>query len=214
MNAMPAAASTRTERKNATRRRIVEATLALHSTIGPARTSISGVAERAGVPRLTVYRHFPDQRELELACSTLAVERDPLPDPATWAQADPEARLSAALEELYRYYARNEGLLANVLRDADVVPTTQEMVQLRLAPALALIRDALAGGFPVAKGRRRELLAAVELAIAFDTWRLLVRKRRLPRRTAVELMVALVTTTQGGADGTDPAPRRRAAGRP
>jgi AcrR family transcriptional regulator len=193
---MPAASATRTERKNATRRRIVEATLALHSTIGPARTSISGVAERAGVPRLTVYRHFPDQRELELACSALAVERDPLPDPATWAQADPEARLSSGLDELYRYYARNEGLLSNVLRDADVVPTTQEMVQLRLAPGLGRIRDDLAGGFPIPKDRRRELLAAVELAIAFDTWRLLVRKRRLPRRTAVQLMVGFVTTTQ------------------
>jgi AcrR family transcriptional regulator len=196
MDAMPGAVSARTERKNATRRRIVEATLALHSTIGPARTSISGVAERAGVPRLTVYRHFPDPRELELACSALAVERDPLPDPATWAEADPEARLSTGLDELYRYYARNEGLLSNVLRDADVVQTTQEMVQLRLAPGLARIRDDLASGFAVSKDRRRQLLAAVELAIAFDTWRLLVRKRRLPRRTAVELVARLVMTTE------------------
>jgi AcrR family transcriptional regulator len=188
--AMPSTA--KSEQKSATRRRIVEATVELHSTIGPARTTISAVADRAGVPRLTVYRHFPDQRELELACSALIVAREPLPDPGVWTADTPSERLRNGLEELYRYYSRNEGLLANVLRDAEVLATTREMVELRLTPGLARIRDALVAELPVAKDRRRELVAAAELAIDFATWRTLVRRRRLGRRRAAELMTRLV----------------------
>jgi AcrR family transcriptional regulator len=188
--AMPSTA--KSEQKSATRRRIVEATVELHSTIGPARTTISAVADRAGVPRLTVYRHFPDQRELELACSALIMARESLPDPGAWTADTPGERLRNGLEELYRYYSRNEGLLANVLRDAEVLATTREMVELRLTPGLARIRDALVAELPVAKDRRRELVAAAELAIDFATWRTLVRRRRLGRRRAAELMTRLV----------------------
>jgi AcrR family transcriptional regulator len=188
--AMPSTA--KSEQKSATRRRIVEATVELHSTIGPARTTISAIADRAGVPRLTVYRHFPDQRELELACSALIMAREPLPDPGVWTADTPSERLRNGLEELYRYYSRNEGLLANVLRDAEVLATTREMVELRLTPGLARIRDALVAELPVAKDRRRELVAAAELAIDFATWRTLVRRRRLGRRRAAELMTRLV----------------------
>jgi AcrR family transcriptional regulator len=188
--AMPSTA--KSEQKSATRRRIVEATVELHSTIGPARTTISAVADRAGVPRLTVYRHFSDQRELELACSALIMAREPLPDPGVWTADTPSERLRNGLEELYRYYSRNEGLLANVLRDAEVLATTREMVELRLTPGLARIRDALVAELPVAKDRRRELVAAAELAIDFATWRTLVRRRRLGRRRAAELMTRLV----------------------
>jgi AcrR family transcriptional regulator len=188
--AMPSTA--RSEQKSATRRRIVEATVELHSTIGPARTTISAVADRAGVPRLTVYRHFPDQRELELACSALIVAREPLPDPGAWTADTPSERLRNGLEELYSYYSRNEGLLANVLRDAEVLATTREMVELRLTPGLARIRDALVAELPVPKDRRRELVAAAELAIDFATWRTLVRRRRLGRGRAAELMTRLV----------------------
>jgi AcrR family transcriptional regulator len=188
--AMPSTA--KSEQKSATRRRIVEATVELHSTIGPARTTISAVADRAGVPRLTVYRHFPYQRELELACSALIMAREPLPDPGVWTADTPSERLRNGLEELYRYYSRNEGLLANVLRDAEVLATTREMVELRLTPGLARIRDALVAELPVAKDRRRELVAAAELAIDFATWRTLVRRRRLGRRRAAELMTRLV----------------------
>jgi AcrR family transcriptional regulator len=188
----------RSEQKSATRRRIVEATVELHSTIGPARTTISAIADRAGVPRLTVYRHFPDQRELELACSALIMEREPLPDPAAWTGDAPSERLCQGLDELYRYYAGNEGLLANVLRDAEVLPTTHEMVALRLTPGLARIRDALVADLPVVEDRRRELMAAVELATDFATWRLLVRRRRLGRRRAAELMTRLVLAAGTG----------------
>ena len=86
----------RAERQEETRRRIVEAAIDLHRTLGPAHTSFSAIAERAGVQRHTLYRHFPDERAMGLACSGLYSERNPLPDPAPWWQIeDPEARLRA-----------------------------------------------------------------------------------------------------------------------
>jgi AcrR family transcriptional regulator len=178
--------------KSATRQRIVDATVDLHSTLGPARTTISAIAERAGVPRLTVYRHFPDQHELELACSAAVMEREPLPDPASWTRDGPGERVRQGLDELYRYYARNEGLLSNVFRDAELLPTTHAMLMLRLVPGIARIRDTLVAPFAATGERKRELSAAVELAVDFATWRTLVRRRRLGRRRAVELMTLLV----------------------
>src|SRR5918995_7154537 len=89
----------RAEQEEATRQRIIEAAIGLHGTVGPARTTISAIAERAGVRRATVYRHFPDERELFLGCSGAWRERHPLPDPATWAAIDdPVQRLAAALD--------------------------------------------------------------------------------------------------------------------
>lgn len=184
--------------KDATRLRIVEAAVELHSTVGPARTTISAVAERAGVPRLTVYRHFPDQRELERACSALATDRSPPPDPAGWDTLEPSARLRHGLDRLYAYYASNEGLVGNVLRDAEVLDSTREMVDLRLTPGLRRVRDALLKAVSPDGDRSRELVAAVELAAAFETWRLLVRRRRLSRRAAVDLMAAFVTHAAAG----------------
>src|SRR5690242_17111477 len=74
----------RADRQQETRRRIVEAAVDLHGTVGPARTSVAQIAERAGVQRHTYYAHFPKERDLMMACSGLALERDPLPDPEAW----------------------------------------------------------------------------------------------------------------------------------
>src|SRR5918995_4501325 len=91
----------RAEQEEATRQRVIEAAMALHGTVGPARTTVSAIAERAGVRRATVYRHFPDERALFMGCSGAWRERNPLPDPGSWAAiADPAARLEAALEAL------------------------------------------------------------------------------------------------------------------
>src|SRR5215218_9654796 len=99
----------RATKEQATRLRIIEAAIALHGTVGPARTTISAIAERAGVRRATVYRHFPDERTLLLGCSSTWAARNPLPDPATWAAiADPAERLERALDALYTWYERVE----------------------------------------------------------------------------------------------------------
>ena len=60
----------RARRQAETRQRIVDAAVELHTSVGPARTTISAIAERAGVERHTVYAHFPDEPTLFRACST------------------------------------------------------------------------------------------------------------------------------------------------
>src|SRR3954462_4827896 len=113
----------RAGRQAETHRRIVEATVALHEEVGPAHTSISAIAERAGVERLTVYRHFPDDASLFAACSHRFTEGHPPPDPETWAEiADPVARLRAALGAFYAFYRDGEGMLTNIERDAPQLP--------------------------------------------------------------------------------------------
>jgi AcrR family transcriptional regulator len=179
----------RAERQAQTRRRIVEAAVDLHTTVGPARTSVSAVAERAGVQRHTYYRHFPDERSLRIACSGLQQERDPFPDPEPWASiADPVKRLRRGLTELYAYFARNESLLANLARDAGIDPPTREIVAARFGPPLAAIRETLADGL-VAGSRSKRVGAALALALEFHTWQTFVRGSHLSQRQAVDVMV-------------------------
>src|SRR3954470_9623057 len=99
-----------------TRLRITEAAVDLHGAIGPARTTVSAVAERAGVQRHTVYRHFPTEQDLFTACSTHFAQVEPLPDPESWRGLD------QALDELYAYYERNESMYANLFRDEQLMP--------------------------------------------------------------------------------------------
>lgn len=181
----------RAEQMEDTRRRIVEAACELHETIGPARTSVSAIAERAGVQRQTYYRHFPDERSLRRACSGLNMEGRPLPDAARWREiADPYERLRVGLTQLYDYYQASEQLLANVMRDAEVDPLTRETMNLRLA-AMSELREALVDGL------RRErsipnLDAVLSLVMDFNTWRVLVRRNHLAPVQAVELGMAII----------------------
>ncbi len=183
----------RAERQDETRKRIAEAALELHSTIGPSRASVSAIAQLAGVQRHTFYRHFPTQRELYEACSGLAVERDPPPSPEPWKKvADPERRLRTALSELYAYYERNEQLLANVLLDAQVNPITAELVERRLERMTAAAA-VLAQPFRAHGARRRHLMAALDVVTSFHTWQTLTRQSGLASKAAVDLMVRAVT---------------------
>src|SRR3954447_8273470 len=105
-----------------TRLRITEAAIELHGTVGPSRTTMSAVAERAGVERRTLYRHFPAEADLFAACSAHYFAANPWPDPDSWrAIPDPQRRLGRALDELYAYYERTGPMLGNVLRDAEIV---------------------------------------------------------------------------------------------
>jgi AcrR family transcriptional regulator len=182
----------RAERVEETRRRIVEAAIDLHRTIGPARASLSAIAERAGVERQTYYRHFPEERSLHLACSGLYLERHPLPDAEAWrAIDDPEQRLRRGLTEMYGYYEANAAMLSNVIRDAEVHPITRELVRERLAPGLQELRAALAEGLGSNDGTT-QVGAAIGVALDFHTWRSLVRESGLSQEAAVELMSAMV----------------------
>lgn len=158
----------RSARLEETRLRIVEAAVELHSTLGPARTSVARIAQRAGVQRHTYYAHFPDERDLFLACSGLSLERDPLPDPEEWRSvpAGPE-RLRLGLAELYGWYRRNARMAACVLRDAEHHELTREMAELRIAPVISAAARSLGEGM---SERSRALLV---VALDFACWRTL-----------------------------------------
>jgi AcrR family transcriptional regulator len=190
----------RAERQEETRLRIVEAAIGLHTTVGPARATVSAIAENAGVERHTYYRHFPEERDLLDGCSGLYMERNPLPSPAPWREiADPRKRLRRGLGEMYSYYERNEAMLANVVRDAEVHPPTRETFETHVGPQLEAIGEALAEALPGA--RRRSTQAAIMLALDFNTWRLLVTRGGLSTGQAAELMTAMLSCV-GGATAT------------
>lgn len=187
----------RAERQEETRRRIVEAAIDLHTTIGPGRTTVSAIAEDAGVERHTYYRHFPEERDLLSACTGLYMKRNPLPDPDEWREiADPLKRLRRGLNDMYSYFEQNEQLLANVVRDVEVHPLTRESFELNFLPRLSAIGAALAETLP--GSHRRTTLAALQLALDFGTWRLLVRRSGLSTVGAAELMATTLSCVSVG----------------
>ena len=182
----------RAERMQETRRRITEAAVELHETIGPARTTVSAVAEKAGVQRHTYYAHFPEIEDLYRACTAHYMERHPLPDPSPWVEiADAEERMRRGLSEVYAYYSDTEAMLANVLRDGQLDPRGQESMVM-LYQHWRRMRDTIAEAFGASGEYREALLAAVALALDFQTWRTLVREQGLDADRAVELMVRSV----------------------
>jgi AcrR family transcriptional regulator len=157
-----------------TRQRIVEAAVALHTTIGPVRTTVSAIAERAGVQRHTVYSHFPDEQSLGLACSGLFMEQYPLPDPTPWLRIpDAERRLRCGLAELYAYFEANADQLAPILRDSEEDALVRQLLNLRVMPQLTKIRDVLADAFPARRAAKARLLAVLDVFVSLQTWRLL-----------------------------------------
>jgi AcrR family transcriptional regulator len=189
----------RAELQERTRLRITEAAMELHGTLGPARTSVKAVAQRAGVERATVYRHFPDERALFNACSTHWRAANPPPDPAAWAAvADADERLRCGLGELYAYYAGTEEMLSNLLRDEQTVPIVAELMG-GFHTQLHALREALLRGRHERGRARRDIRAALGHALAFTTWASLVRTEGLDDAQAIRLMGDLVA-----AAGTPP----------
>jgi AcrR family transcriptional regulator len=189
----------RAESKAETRQRIIESAVALHLERGPAQTSINAIAERAGVNRVTIYRHFPDARTLLEACSTHAARINPPPDLDGWRRIeDPRRRTEVGLTQLYDYFRRTEAGWANILRDAEVVPLVKEMAEKRRLAYLREARDVLLDGWPKRRSRRPLLRAVLGLAVDFRTWQTLCRREDLDDRTAVALMGRLVAAIGGG----------------
>ena len=182
----------RAELEEQTRRRITESAVALHEELGPARTSISAVAERAGVRRSTVYRHFPDDEALFGACSSHWRAANPPPDPHAWAAIeDPRERTETALRELYAFYERTEGMYASLMRDEDLVPIVHRLLG-DFYGYLRAIEDILMAGRGLRGRAARRTRAAIGHALAFPTWRSLLRDRQLTDADAVSLMFVLV----------------------
>ncbi len=184
----------RAAKQEQTRLRIVEAAVELHGTIGPAATSLSAVAERAGVQRNTLYRHFPDERALIVACSGHYGEQHPFPGVEGWSDiSDPVVRTGRGLRSLYAYFEEVEPMMRLVLRDAEVNSNVAEASGYWLEP-LAEVRTALLAAWPRA-ARRKDLAAAVDLSINFHTWQTLVRGSRLTNTAAANLMATTLDCT-------------------
>jgi AcrR family transcriptional regulator len=180
----------RARRQAQTRQRIVKAAVALHTSVGPARTTISGIAERAGVERHTVYAHFPDDRTLFQACSEHWEARHPMPDFETLAEIeDPVRRLRRALGEMYAWYESVEADLALFLRDASIVPANADVLG-EMRANFEILADAVSQGRP----RRKSVRAAIGHALEFETWRSLVRRQGLSRTQAVDAMARLISS--------------------
>jgi AcrR family transcriptional regulator len=188
----------RAQLEEETRLRITEAAVDLHGSVGPARTTISAVADRAGVQRATVYRHFPDEQALFDACSSHWIAQHALPDPAAWAAIDdPDERLRTALQQLYGWYERGDYMLEKTTRDVALVPA--------LRPSMEAFRDWLDGaadailrGRPERGARRRRVRAAVGHALAFETWRSLARHQGMSQSETIELMETLAAAAGRG----------------
>ena len=193
----------RAEQVGQTRQHIVEATVALHGSVGPAVTTIAAIADRANVTRLTVYRHFPDETALFDACSAHWLSQQEPPDPGAWAQIpDPVERLRAGLADLYRFYRAGAGMLARVNRDFAALP---EAHQRRLQDQAGGHCDLLATPFAGDPGQRRRIRAVIGHAISFWTWRSLCDEQRLSNHEAVEVMTSAVQAAMAS-PATAPAP--------
>lgn len=182
----------RAEQEAKTRLRITESAVALHGSLGPARTSVSAVAEHAGVRRSTVYRHFPDEEALFGACSAHWTQSYPPPDIDAWrGVADPDERLPTALSELYAYYRGGEEMLTNLFRDRATMPIIDRLMSPYDQFLAAAVEILLAGRGLRGRSRVR-VRAAIGHALDFTTWRDLARARSLDDEAAAELMSRLV----------------------
>jgi AcrR family transcriptional regulator len=192
----------RAEQEARTRQRIVESAVALHGSLGPARTSMSAIAANAGVRRSTLYRHFPDESAVFDACTAHWGAANPPPELAAWAAiASPDERLRTGLAELFAFYERAGDMLANLYRDEAVMPLVAERFA-AFHGYLDAARRTLAAGRALRGAGGRRIRAALGHAVAFGTWRSLVREQGLPPADAVALLCAMVGQAGTAAPGS------------
>lgn len=188
----------RADKQAATHRALAKAAYELHSSVGPAKTTISAIAERAGVQRLTVYRHFADQDAIFTACMAHAYGQDPPPDPQAWIPiSDPEPRLRVALTTTYGYYRRNHQLLANAYRDAELPAVATRMAQNAAMQVVTV--SILAAGWTGADDRMRAAL--IGHALDFSTWQSLAQTQGLSDAEAIDAMIGLVKAASASTPG-------------
>jgi AcrR family transcriptional regulator len=182
----------RAELEALTRLRITESTVHLHGTLGPSRTTISAVAEHAGVRRSTVYRHFPDEAALFAACTSHWMAANPLPEVERWAAInDPAERLASALGELYAHYRQTESMMDNLVRDEAIMPIVRELFG-GYREYMAEARSVLTHGLTQPGAAIASTTAAVGHALAYSTWHSLVREQGLDDAQAISLMCRLI----------------------
>ena len=182
----------RADAQEATRLRITESAVELHRTLGPSQTTMAAVAQRAGVQRSTLYRHFPDEAALFDSCRAHWYASHPPPDLDRWREvAATQERLVAALTELYAWYRSTGTMLDVLIRDETLVPAVGQQFgafHTRLDEA----HDVLLAGHGLRGGSRARVSAALRLALKFESWRALCREGGLQYRQAADLMATLI----------------------
>jgi AcrR family transcriptional regulator len=192
----------RAEQQDETRARIVEAAVKLHEALGPAQTSIMAIAAAAGVQRLTVYRHFPDDASLFEACTTHYLGMHPPPQPAAWSDVEPPGERSyAALLAVYRYYRQTERMWRVAYRDVDQVAALQAPMD-RFEAYLDQVTDDLVQAWHARQAAEKPLQLTLRHALRFTTWQSL-QHARLNDRQIAELVRSWLAGI--GKTKTDPA---------
>ncbi len=182
----------RAEAQQATRARIAAAAASLHEEVGIARTTVTEIAARAGVQRLTVYNHFPDLEALLPACTAHWLGEHPMPDLAPGlALDDPEERLHAVLASLYGWYRETAPMQRRVFGERATVPELDSWITQSSDPLLAQLAGDLSAGFD-----RPGAQALVPLALDFWTWQRLDREG-LDDAAAASLMTEVVSGSAG-----------------
>ncbi|MDE3199386.1 MAG: TetR/AcrR family transcriptional regulator [Acidobacteriota bacterium] len=186
----------RSQQEEETKLRIAASTMELHGTVGPARTTISAVAEHAGVRRATVYRHYPDELALFTGCSSLWLANNPLPDMGRWAAIkDVNVRLRTALDELYAFYRRTHAMLTNLFRDEEAVPALK-LVFAAFRQYMAAAQQLVQQDRQPSKTSKSQVNAVIGHALSFFTWRSFALEQGLDNESIRELMVRLVDTAE------------------
>ena len=195
----------RAELEEATRQRITESAVALHTTLGPSRTSLSAIAAHAGVRRSTLYRHFADEAAVFEACTAHWMGDNPVPDLGRWAAiANPDERLRVALNELYTYYRSTEQMLTNLFRDEQTMPTVARLFA-GFRRYIAAAQEVMMTGRSVRGAARHRVLAATGHALAFTTWKSLAVDQGLTDANAADLMCRLIDASTARSSATKPA---------
>ena len=183
----------RADKQADTRRRIVEATVMFHNTVGPARTTVADICRKAGIQRATFYRHFPDELSLFKECRAFAINERPMPDPdGCLTIADPIRRMRSGLATAYAFYREHEQGMAAIIRDSEVMPVGGGFFQFA-----DRLRDVMAAGWTARGKRHARILAACGHAADFQTWRSLARKQGLSDGEVIQAMVALTVAAAG-----------------
>ena len=172
-----------------TRRRIVDAAIALHAEKGVLGTTWPDIAKRADVALGTVYRHFPGLDQLVPACtSENAVRMRPPGASLLVGVTRPEERIGRFVEELFAFYGRSAPWTPRAGIDRHQLPVLDTILSRREAGLKALVEETLG---PLR--RRRHALDAALALTDFGVWRSLTRSG-LSTEAAARLITEVLVT--------------------
>jgi AcrR family transcriptional regulator len=176
--------------------RIVQAIMELHEEVGPRNTTVSAIADRAGVERLTVYRHFKDEASMFAACSHRYMELNPPPDPTSWAdEPEPARRVRRGLEEVYAFFGRTSPMFEKIYRDVGEHSALANIMD-GFDGHLRKLADALASAWPGGKEAvRRQVI--LRHAAKFATWQSL-QTEGVDDRQKIELIMQWICANTSG----------------